>query len=164
MYINVTCPCCWQPASPPGGGKGRSSVRSHYHSGTVLADSVVVVKAGIRRVRDLSQPVRLIFRQDKKVNLFLALFLDYYSALISFWRRFDVSEGRSSLCVLAGDIPGWQDRWASKRKTHQRVWGFYDSVRVCLQDFGAQRVAIPTWLKLRSFAAATTWASLLYLW
>lgn len=82
MYIKVTCPCCWQPAPSPGGGKGRTAVHSHYRSGTVLEDSVVVVKAGSRPVRDLLQPVRLTFRYDKKVNVFLALFLDYYSTLL----------------------------------------------------------------------------------
>lgn len=82
MYINVTCPCSWQPAPSPAGGKARSAVRSHYRSGTVLNNSVVVVKAGSRRVRDLLQPVRLTFRLDKEVNVFLAFFLDYYCTLL----------------------------------------------------------------------------------
>lgn len=94
----------------------------------------MVVKAGSRRVRDLLQPVRLAFRHDKKVNVFLnyswtIIPLFYFILKTS---AFDVSDGRCSLCVLAGDIPEWQNRWASKHKMQQHLWVFLKILCVCV--------------------------------
>ncbi|XP_029701884.1 adhesion G-protein coupled receptor G5-like [Takifugu rubripes] len=68
LVVTVLNSNFFQPAPAPGGGKGRSAGRSHHRSGTVLGDSVVVVKAGSRRVRDLLHPVRLTFRRDKEIE------------------------------------------------------------------------------------------------
>lgn len=58
----------WQSGPSPGGGKARLGGQVYHRSGTVLGGSVLVVKAGSNRVRNLFQPVRLTFTHNTRVN------------------------------------------------------------------------------------------------
>lgn len=143
----------WQPSPPPGRGKARSKAHSHYQSGAVLDESVLVVKAGSNRVRSLLQPIRLTFRHNTKVNTFacftrgkcesslfsfqrrVCLMFQIEDAACVFWQEMDL-EGRTGEVLCCPSIQT-QDATISTPLL---------CVCVCLQDIGAQRVVIPTLL------------------
>ncbi|XP_008277424.1 probable G-protein coupled receptor 97 [Stegastes partitus] len=68
----------------PRQGRGRGIRRQPAHiPGTVLGESVLAVRAGNHPVRNLSQPVRLIFRHDKPVG----------NGTCVFWQESTIDDG-----------------------------------------------------------------------
>lgn len=72
IFFYITFDCCvlnylslqLSPQQEIKVGKGRSSARSFYRSGSVMGQSVLVVRAGNSAVKNLLQPVKLIFKHN----------------------------------------------------------------------------------------------------
>lgn len=72
------------PAAGRGGGRARTAAHSPHRPGIVLDQIVLVVKAGHRPVRNLSEPIKLTFKHNLEVNDKNKLSMDYTWKILSF--------------------------------------------------------------------------------
>lgn len=146
-------------------GRGRS-VAQPSKSGSVMGQSVLVVRAGKCPVNHLSQPIRLTFRHNlsevTKQNL-----SDWQSnpqsALWSFTLPYTTlpmfSDGGGDLCFLAQFTYQEWDRWVEK-KTRLPYTFFphylcFFSSSFLKKVFGVRKAVKQTRLQVKSFANAT---------